>query len=392
MTVRTILEALTMTTRRTLLLAATASLILVTACMPQGPAPTTTASTTTSTVPTPTLSVVQTVSGFDRPWEVATAPDGTVFVTERPGRLAAVVAGARQVVATVPGVVAQGEGGLLGMALDPGFAGNRQVYLCHAAGSGGVVSEVRIVRYRIAEDLGSLTDAQVLLGGIPAGAGNRHLGCRLGFGPDGMLWATTGDAVLAAAPQDPMSRAGKVLRLTADGAPAPGNPGGAWDPYVYTLGHRNAQGLAFRPSDGAAFVTEHGTACDDEINLLVAGGNYGWNPVSSGGGYDENAPMTSPSIPGARPAVWSSGCPTIAPAGATFVQGAAWGPWSDQLAMAVLKGRRLSFVRIDGSTLRGVDDRVSDRGRLRAVAPAQGGGLWVAQDASPGSLLRLVPS
>jgi glucose/arabinose dehydrogenase len=232
----------------------------------------------------------------------------------------------------------------------------------------------------------------MVLGGIPAGAGNRHLGCRLAFGPDGMLWATTGDAVLAGAPQDPTSRAGKVLRMTADGAPAPGNPGGSWDPYVYTRGHRNPQGLAFRPSDGAAFSTEHGTGCDDEVNLLVAGGNYGWNPVGSGGGYDENAPMTSPAIAGARQAVWSSGCPTIAPAGATFVQGAPWGPWSDQLAMAVLKGTRLSFVRIDGSTLRGVDDRLRDRGRLRAVAPAQGGGLWVAQDASPGSLLRLVPA
>ncbi len=381
-----------MTTRRALLLTTTALLVLAAACMPQGPAPTTTAPPTTSTVPTPTLSVAQTVSGFDRPWEVAVTPDSTVLVTERPGRLAAVVGGARQVVATVPGVVAQGEGGLLGMALDPAFAANRQVYLCHAAGSGGVVSEVRIVRYRIAEDLGSITDAQLVLGGIPAGAGNRHLGCRLAFGPDGMLWATTGDAVLATAPQDPTSRAGKVLRMTADGAPAPGNPGGGWDPYVYTLGHRNPQGLAFRPSDGAAFVTEHGTGCDDEINLLVAGANFGWNPVGGGGGYDENAPMTSSSIADARPAIWSSGCPTIAPAGATFVQGAQWGSWSNQLAVAVLKGTRLSFVRLGGSTLLGVDDRLNDRGRLRAVAPAAGGGLWVAQDASPGSLLRVVPT
>ena len=382
-----------MTARRALWIALAALVAAVGACMPQGPAPTTTAPTTapTTSVPPPALSVVQTVAGFDRPWEVAVAPDGSVLVTERPGRLAAVVAGARQVVATVPGVVAQGEGGLMGMALDPDFATNRRVYLCHAAGAGGVVGDVRIVRYRVAEDLASLTDPLLVLGGIPAGAGNRHLGCRLGFGPDGMLWATTGDAVLAGAPQDPTSRAGKVLRMTRDGAPAPGNPGGAWDPYVVSIGHRNPQGLAFRPSDGATFVTEHGTGCDDEINLVVAGANYGWNPVGGGGGYDENAPMTSPSIAGARPAVWSSGCPTIAPAGATFVAGAQWGAWSDRLAVAVLKGTRLSFVRIDGATASAVDDRLTDRGRLRAVAVAQGGGLWVAQDASPGSLLRLVP-
>jgi glucose/arabinose dehydrogenase len=224
-----------MTARRALWIALVALVAAMGACMPQGPAPTTTAPTTTAptttaptttapptSVPPPALSVVQTVAGFDRPWEVAVTPDGTVLVTERPGRLAAVVAGARHVVAPVPGVVAQGEGGLMGMALDPGFATNRRVYLCHAAGTGGVVSEVRIVRYRVAEDLASLTDPLVVLGGIPAGAGNRHLGCRLGFGPDGMLWATTGDAVLAGAPQDPTSRAGKVLRMTPDGAPAPG--------------------------------------------------------------------------------------------------------------------------------------------------------------------------
>jgi glucose/arabinose dehydrogenase len=124
---------------------------------------------------------------------------------------------------------------------------------------------------------------------------------------------------------------------------------------------------------------------------VVPGGNYGWNPVGGGGGYDENAPMTSSAIPGARSAVWSSGCPTIAPAGATFVEGAQWGSWSGRLAMAVLKGTRLSFVRIDDAAVGAVDSRITDRGRLRAVAVAPGGGLWVAQDASPGSLLRIVP-
>ena len=273
------------------------------------------------------VAVAGTIGGFDRPWDVRFLPDGTPLVTERSGTLATVVDGRRQVVAEVPGVIPRGEGGLMGLEVDPDFTDNRRIYLCFAAGSGGQVADVRVVRFRVAEELDGLTDVTALVTGIPAGAGNRHLGCRVEIGPDGMLWVTTGDAVLPATPQDPRSRAGKVLRATLTGAPAPGNPGGRWDPYVFTLGHRNVQGLAFRPGDGAAFAIEHGTGCDDEINLLARGANYGWDPVGPGGRYAESAPMTSPDAEGAVPAVWSSGCPTIAPSGGEFITGAAWGSW-----------------------------------------------------------------
>jgi aldose sugar dehydrogenase len=360
---------------------------LVAACtVPPAPGPT----TTTTPGPVRDVAVTSRVTGFHRPWEIAFTPGGTLLVTERGGTLAAVVGGARHLVGAVPGVVAQGEGGLLGLAVDPGFATNRRIYTCFDFGVGGVVTDVRIVRFRVAEDLGSLTEATNVLTGIPAGAGNRHQGCRLAVGPDGMLWASTGDTAQPTPPQDPTSRAGKVLRMTPAGAPAPGNHGGAWDPYVYTLGHRNPQGLAFRPSDGAPFEVEHGTGCDDEVNHLGGAGNYGWNPV--GVGYDESRPMTDLSIPGAVPAVWSSGCPTIAPSGATFVQGAQWGAWNGALAVAVLKGTRLMFVRIDGTTLEGTDARLTDEGRLRTVDQAADGSLWVAQDADPGSILRVVPA
>jgi glucose/arabinose dehydrogenase len=336
--------------------------------------------------------VVDSVSGFDTPWDLRLLPDGTPLVTERPGRLAAVVDGRRRVVADVPGVVARGEGGLMGLAIDPDFESTRWIYTCFAAGAGGVVSDVRVVRFRLSEDLDALTDPTALLTGIPAGAGNRHLGCRLEIGPDGMLWITTGDAVLPRVPQDVRSRAGKVLRATLAGAPAPGNPGGAWDPYVYTLGHRNPQGLAFRPTDGAAFSVEHGTGCDDEVNLLVPGGNYGWDPVGSGGGYAEGAPMTAPDLEGALAAVWSSGCPTIAPSGADFITGARWGQWAGHLAVAVLKDQELLLVRLD-------DERATDAttyltgelGRLRTVRTAPDGSLWVTVDASPGAVVRLMP-
>ncbi len=338
------------------------------------------------------VTVAGSVGGFDRPWDLRFLPDGTPLVTERPGRLAAVVEGRRQVVADVPGVVARGEGGLMGLAIDPRFEDNRRIYLCFAAGAQGAVTDVRVVRFRVSQGLDGLTGARELVTGIPAGAGNRHLGCRLEVGPDGMLWITTGDAVLPSAPQDPGSRAGKVLRATLDGHPAPGNPGGGWDPYVYTLGHRNAQGLSFRPDDGAAVAVEHGTRCDDEINLLAPGANDGWDPVGPGGRYAEDAPRTSPEIEGAVPAAWSSGCPTIAPSGAEFIIGTRWGTWTGRLAVAVLKDEELLIAVVPGGEVTGTRTTLAgELGRLRTVRNAPGGSLWLTVDASPGEVVQVVP-
>jgi glucose/arabinose dehydrogenase len=338
------------------------------------------------------VQVAERLEGFDRPWEVRFLPDGTPLVTERPGTLAVGVDGQRRLVATVPGVVAAGEGGLMGLALDPRFEQNRRIYACFAAGSGGRVQDVRVVRFRLAEGLDALGDPTPIVTGIPAGAGNRHLGCRLEIGPDGMLWIGTGDAVQPTLPQDPDSLAGKVLRVTLDGEPAPGNPRTGGDPRVLTSGHRNVQGLAFRPSDGAAFGVEHGTGCDDEVNALVPGGNYGWDPVGPGGRYAEGAPMTEPDIPGAIGAAWSSGCPTIAPSGAEIITGEPWGDWVGRLAIAVLKDEQLLVATL-------ADDRITETraelvgelGRLRSVRNGPDGSLWVTVDSSPGDLVRLVP-
>ncbi len=338
------------------------------------------------------VEVASRIEGFQRPWDLRFLPDGTPLVTERPGQLAAIVDGRRQVVATVPDVVARGEGGLMGLALDPQFATNRRIYLCYAAGSAGTVSDVRVVRFRLAETLEAISDPTPIVTGLPAGAGNRHLGCRVEVGPDQLLWITAGDAVSPRAPQDPTSRAGKVLRATLAGEPAPANPGDGWDPYVYTLGHRNIQGLAFRAQDSAPFSVEHGTGCDDEINRLVRGGNYGWDPVGGGGGYAEDAPMTSSDIPDARAAVWSSGCPTIAPSGAEFITGPQWGRWTGALAVAVLKDRELLLVSLDGDQVADTRTVLSgELGRLRTVRNGPDGGLWLTVDDDRGAVVRVVP-
>ncbi len=363
--------------------------VLSTGCVPTTPTGPPVTDVPVPDVPVGDLEVLDSVTGFNRPWAIAFTPDGTALVSERGGTLSAIADGARTVVGAVPGVVSLGEGGLMGVAVDPSFADNRRVFMCLAHGSGGVVSDVRIVSAVVAADYSSLGSVSPVLTGIPAGSGNRHLGCRLAVGPDGMLWATTGDAAQGIHPQDPTSLAGKVLRMTLAGAPAPGNPGGALDPYVYTLGHRNPQGLAFRPSDGAAFSVEHGPGCDDEVNLLAAGANFGWAPTGGSGGYGEGVPMT---FSGATPAVWSTGCPTIAPSGAAFVSGPEWGAWDNQLVMGVLKDHHLRFVRMEDNSVVGTDVRLTDRGRLRAVEMGPDGKLWVAQDSSSGSILRLGPA
>lgn len=379
-----------------------AAILLATACTSQtvavddSGAPTAQSGRPTTITPAPApfsgVQVASTIGGFDTPWDLRFLPDGTPLVTERPGRIVTVLDGRRQVVSAIPDVFAQGEGGLMGLALDPDFEANRLIYTCYAAGSSGSVSDVRVVRFRLSENLASLTDMTPLVTDIPAGVGNRHLGCRLEVGPDGMLWITTGDAVQPRAPQDPGNRAGKVLRATLTGDPAPGNPGGSWDPYVYTVGHRNPQGLAFRAADGAAFAVEHGTSCDDEINELAAGGNYGWNPVGPGGSYAEDAPMTSPEVEEAAGAVWSSGCPTIAPSGAEFIVGEQWGRLAGQLAVAVLKDQRLLMLEVDGRTVGGTTSGLGGTlGRLRTVRNAPDGRLWIVVDASPGTLVRVQP-
>lgn len=194
------------------------------------------------------LQVSTEVSGLDKPWNVGWLPDGTMLVTERPGRLNVYVDGSSSapVVFAPSDVVAQGEGGMLGLEVDPWFATNGYVFVCMASDADGSV-DVRLVRFTLSASGDAILDRADIVTGMPYSSG-RHSGCRPRFGPDDYLWVGTGDAALSTTPQDDDSLGGKVLRVTRNGDPAPGNPNGRlW----YSKGHRNVQGIAFR-SDGLA--------------------------------------------------------------------------------------------------------------------------------------------
>ncbi|QGG94979.1 hypothetical protein GH723_07575 [Actinomarinicola tropica] len=272
----------------------------------------------------PSISVTTVMSGLQVPWGVDTAPDDTLVVTERPGRLRVRLPNGvqRQLAANFGDLRVSGETGLMGVVVDPDFATNRRIYTCQGHTSG----DVRVYPWTIDPGWTTATRQPVLVSGMPGSSSGRHGGCQLEIAPDGRLLIGTGDAAQGTNPQDVTSLGGKVLRVDrATGEGAAGNPflgsANADTRRIYTYGHRNVQGLALRPGSGQIFSVEHGPTRDDEINLLQAGVNYGWNPVP---GYNESVPMTHA---GARPAVWSSGALTLATSGADFLRGSRWGSW-----------------------------------------------------------------
>ena len=298
----------------------------------------------------PRLTVTTLASNLTIPWDLDFTPDGTMLFTERAGKLSArLTDGTVQTVTAALGdVYAVGESGLMAIVVDPHFISNRRFYTCQAHTG----PEVQVIAWTI--DSGYTTATRVadpLVGGIPAKAGSgRHSGCRLRFGPVGQLWIATGDAAIGSTPQDMNSLGGKVLRVNSSiGAGVVGNPFPA-APRIYSFGHRNIQGLALRPGTRQMWVVEHGPTTDDEINLLASGGNYGWDPTQPGSTYYEDVPMTDLNkFPGAVPAKWSSGRPTLATSGGVFLEGAGWRGWEGRLAVASLKDRSLRLFEFSSS-------------------------------------------
>ena len=340
------------------------------------------------------LEVIPFISGLDKPWDIAWLPNRTVLVTERPGRLNVYVNGidAAPFIIEPDDLVASGEGGMLGLEVDPNFATNGYVYVCMASNAGGAI-DVRLRRYTLDTPNGDgVAGESDIVTGMPYSSGT-HSGCRPRFGPDGYLWVGTGDAAIGTTPQDDDSLGGKVLRIDRNGDAAPGNPGGyRW----FSKGHRNIQGMAFRSEDNLGVSAEHGPTVDDEVNLLVSG-NFGWDPVGNPipEDYDQSGPMTDlDKFPDAVEAIWSSGSSTLALSGATFIEGDAWSDWDGALAVATLKAMHLHiyFVTSDGQVTN--DFRViEDEGRLRSPRQGPDGLLYITNDASNGGgeVLQVTP-
>ena len=339
----------------------------------------------------PNLVVSTPVSGLSIPWDLAFTPDGTMLFTQRAGVLSSRLADGTvgTVDADFAEVLSTGENGLMGIVVDPDFASNRRFYTCqtHVGPEMQVIAWTINAAYTIATRV-----ADPLVGDMPT-ASSRHGGCRLRFGPEGYLWIATGDAATGTVPQDLTSLGGKVLRVDpSTGAGVSTNP---FAPSrVYTYGHRNMQGLALRPGTSQMWSVEHGPAFDDEINLLVAGRNYGWDPVP---GYNQGVPMTDlVKFPGAIEAQWSSGSTTLATSGGIFLEGAQWGVWEGRLAVATLKDSKLRLFEFtpEGDFVSQVIVSELDGayGRLRTPMMGPDGALYVTTSNGSGQdrILRII--
>jgi glucose/arabinose dehydrogenase len=346
----------------------------------------------------PVLRVTKVAQGLDHPWDVQRIGNGRLLVTERSGTLAVIENGDVRRIQLPPDLIwASGETGLMGLAVDPAFADNRRFYTCNGGNPQGT-PDVRILVWQLNSAATRATFKRTLIKGFPATSG-RHGGCRLLILKNGALLVGTGDAATGTNPRNKTSLGGKTLMLNrVTGAPWHNNPfidaANRKQRYVHTYGHRNVQGLAQR-KDGTLWSAEHGPDIDDEVNRLRRGGDYGWHPVP---GYNESVPMTDQSLPGPQVnAKWSSGDPTIATSGCSFVKGEQWGWYNGTLAVAALKSSKVVFMKFDakGKFLSSrTPSALKQYGRLRAITRLPNGDLLITTDNGGNSdvVLRVRPA
>ena len=365
------------------------------------------------------------VTTFSLPWRLAFLPDGRMLVTEKTGPIWLVTqAGAKTPVANAPAVLHQGQGGMLGIFLSPHYATDHFVYITYSEPhDGGSSLAMARAKLTIGSDKASLDDLKVIWRDGAGGKGGQF-GAQIAFAPDGKsLFLTSGDRQRFTPAQDPNQPLGKILHLTLDGKPAPGNPmagktGAATVPIIdppkdteaaktapvvktyafpgpnltpaetWTTGHRTPYGLAFAP-DGKLWELEHGPKGGDELNLIEPGKNYGWPLVGEAPNYDGvpvPGPDTRPDL--TRPVLqWT---PVIAPGNLMFYKGAMFPQWNGSALLGGMGTKTLNRLIITGANAKSAE-RWDVGHRIRDVEVAPDGALWLLEDAEPGGMFRVTP-
>jgi aldose sugar dehydrogenase len=366
------------------------------------------------------------VATFSLPWRIAFLPDGRMLITEKVGGLWLVTQqGAKTRIDNVPAVLHQGQGGMLGVFVSPHYAKDHSVYLTYSEpGDGGSSLALARARLAVAEGSAGLEGLQVVWRQMPKGRGGQF-GAALAFSPDGQyLFLTVGDRQRMTPAQDPDQALGKILRLTLDGKPAPGNPmagktGAASVPLInpprdtelaktapvistytfpepnlapaetWTTGHRTPYGLAFAP-DGRLWEMEHGPRGGDELNLIEPGKNYGWPLVSYATNYNRTpipSPETRPDL--TKPVIYWT--PIIGPGSLTFYNGSMFPQWRGSALIGGMETQTLNRVTFDGKGGAAPAERWNVGHRIRDVAIGSDGAVWMVEDADPGGLFRVTP-
>jgi len=344
------------------------------------------------------------VADFSTPWAMAFLPGSGVpltsmaLLTEKEGKLwlVDVSNGKRTAVTGVPAVKVAGQGGLGDVVPHPDFAGNRRVYLSYVEGGEGETSSA-VLGYGTL-DLSNaaapaLRDFKVIWRQQPKVTGNGHFSHRIAFGPDGLLYLSSGERQKMAPAQDFSGNLGKILRLTDEGAPAPGNPWasrGGVAAQFWSIGHRNVLGLAFAP-DGRLWASEMGPQGGDEINLILPGRNYGWPRASNGSHYGGAAITDHKAGDGFEaPKVWWT--PSVSPGSLMIYTGDKFPAWKGDALVGALSGEALIRIDIDGDNARKADNWPMGA-RIRAVDQGPDGSVYLLEDGEDeGRLLRLDPA
>lgn len=345
--------------------------------------------------------IVTVTPGLANPWSLAFLPDGRMLVTERAGRLRVIAKDGTldaRPVEGLPRVDAQGQGGLLEVALHPKFADNGWIYLTYAQRDESGANGTEVARGKLAGGPGSyrLQQVETLFRMQPKSNAGQHFGSRIVFDRDGLMYVTLGDRGDMKRAQDLGDHAGKILRLTDSGKPAPGNPFSGNEKAraeIYSLGNRNVQGAALHPTTGVLWASEHGPQGGDELNVIKAGTNYGWPVITYGVNYGIGSKIGEGTAKDGLAQPLKQWTPSPALSGMAFYSGDKFPKWRGDVLLGALRAQSLIRVRLEGESV--VEDEVMMSGqlpRVRDVRVGPDGYVYLLSDQANGALLRLEPA